>query len=107
MFTQDYFEKHFKLHNKIVLYTPDDIKLEFTKEPHFHMSGGHTSLDLMDMLISLGNEKSVPFNVLLDYWDVEKRAHYNQSEEFEIIIDGTHQKIQDKERKPQIEIKNP
>ena len=49
MFTQDYFEKHFKLHNKIVLYTPDDIKLEFTKEPHFHMSGGHTSLDLMDM----------------------------------------------------------
>ena len=47
MFTQDYFEKHFKLHNKIVLYTPDDIKLEFTKEPHFHMSGGHTSLDLM------------------------------------------------------------
>ena len=25
------------------------------------------------MLISLGNEKSVPFNVLLDYWDVEKR----------------------------------
>ncbi len=59
------------------------------------------------MLISLGNEKSVLFNVLLDYWDVEKRAHYNQSEEFEIIIDGTHQKIQDKERKPQIEIKNP
>ena len=59
------------------------------------------------MLISLGNEKSVPFNVLLDYWDVEKRAHYNQSEEFEIIIDGKHQKIQDKERKPQIEIKNP
>ena len=49
MFTQDYFEKHFKLHNKIVLYTPDDIKLEFTKEPHFHMSGGHTSLDLMDV----------------------------------------------------------
>ncbi|KSV57415.1 hypothetical protein ASU35_16340 [Acetivibrio ethanolgignens] len=59
------------------------------------------------MLISLGNEKEVPFNVTLDYWDAEKRAHYNQSEEFEIIIDGTHQKIRDKDCKPQIEIKNP
>ncbi|MCB6990369.1 hypothetical protein LI187_07640 [bacterium 210820-DFI.6.38] len=54
----------------------------------------------------MGNEKSVPFNVILDYWDVEKRAHYNQTEEFTIIIDGTRQKIQDKECKPQIEIKN-
>ena len=54
-----------------------------------------------------GNEKSVPFNAILDYCDVEKRAHYNQTEEFAIIIDGTHQKIQDKERKPQMEIKYP
>ena len=45
--------------------------------------------------------------MILDYWDVEKRAHYNQTEEFAIIIDGTHQKIQDKERKPQMKIKYP
>ena len=64
-------------------------------------------IELLDNLQrNLGNEKSVPFNVILDYWDVEKRAHYNQTGEFTIIIDGTRQKIQDKECKPQIEIKN-
>lgn len=57
------------------------------------------------MLISLGNEKSVPFNVLLDYWDVEKRAHYNQSEEFEIIIDGTHQKFKIKSVSHKLKLK--
>lgn len=59
------------------------------------------------MLISMGNEKAVPFNILLDYWDVEKRAHYNQSEEFVILFDGTHQTIEPKEHKPPIEIKIP
>lgn len=49
MITQDYFDKHFKLHNKLVLYTNDGIKLEVTKEPHFHLSGGHTRIDLMDL----------------------------------------------------------
>lgn len=49
MFTQDFFEKHFKLHNKLVLYTPDNIRIELTKVPHFHVGGGHSSLDLMDV----------------------------------------------------------
>ena len=49
MFTQEFFEKHFKFHNKIVLYTKDDVRIVFAKEPHFHMSGGHSTLDLMDI----------------------------------------------------------
>ncbi len=49
MITKEFLEKHFKLHNKLVLYTQDDVKLEFTKEPHFHMDGGHHTLNLMDV----------------------------------------------------------
>ena len=49
MITQDYFDKHFKLHSKLVLYTHGGIKIEITKEPHFHLSGGHTQMDLMDL----------------------------------------------------------
>ncbi len=49
MITKEHLDKHFKLHNKLVLYTKDNIKLVFTKEPHFHMSGGHAILDLMDI----------------------------------------------------------
>lgn len=59
------------------------------------------------MLINMGNKKEVPFNILLDYLDVEKRAHYIQTEEFVILVDGTHQTIQPKEHKPQIEVTNP
>ena len=58
------------------------------------------------MLISMENEKVVPFNILLDYWDVEKRAHYNYSEEFVVSIDGMHQKIETKEHVLQTEIEN-
>jgi len=58
------------------------------------------------MLISMENEKAVPFNILLDYWDVEKRAHYNYSEEFVVLIDGTHQTIELKEHMLQTEIEN-
>lgn len=49
MFTQEFFEKHFKFHNKIVLYTKDGIEIVFSKEPHFHMKGGHSEMDLMDL----------------------------------------------------------
>lgn len=59
------------------------------------------------MIISMENKKAISFNILLDYWDVEKIAHYKQSEEYVILVDGTHQTIQPKERKPPIEITNP
>ena len=59
------------------------------------------------MLISMENEEAVPFNILLDYWDVEKRAHYNYSEEFVVFVDGTHQTIEPKEHMLQTEIENP
>ena len=59
------------------------------------------------MLISVENEKAVPFNILLDYWDVEKRAHYNYSEEFVVFVDGTHPRIEPKEHMLQTEIENP
>ena len=49
MFTQAFFEKHFKFHDKLVLFTKDNIKITFTKEPHYHMEGGHSRLDLMDL----------------------------------------------------------
>ena len=49
MITKDFLEKHYKFHDKLVLYTSDDIKLTFTKEPHYHMEGGHVTLDLMDL----------------------------------------------------------
>lgn len=49
MITKEFLEKHYKFHDKLVLYTPDDIKLTFSKEPHYHMEGGHAMLDLMDL----------------------------------------------------------
>ena len=49
MITKEFLEKHYKFHDKLVLYTPDDIKLTFSKEPHYHMEGGHATLDLMDI----------------------------------------------------------
>jgi hypothetical protein len=49
MITKEFLEKHYKFHDKLVLYTPDDIKLTFSKEPHYHMEGGHATLDLMDL----------------------------------------------------------
>ena len=48
-------------------------------------------------LISMGKEENVPFKIILDYWDVEKRAHYNQSENFDIMVNGTKQTIVPKE----------
>lgn len=48
MITKDFLDRHFKYHNKLVLYTPKNVKLVFTKEPHFHMDGGYSTLDLMD-----------------------------------------------------------
>ena len=49
MITKEFLEKHYKFHDKLVLYTPDDIKLTFSKDPHYHMEGGHAMLDLMDL----------------------------------------------------------
>ena len=34
-----FFEQHFRLHNKLTI----------TKEPHYHLEGGHSKLDLMDL----------------------------------------------------------
>ena len=49
MITKEFLEKHYKFHDKLVLYTSDGIKLTFAKESRYHMSGGHTSIDLMDL----------------------------------------------------------
>lgn len=48
MITKDFLEKHFKFHNKLVLYTPNNVKVVFTKASHFHMDGGCHTLDIMD-----------------------------------------------------------
>ena len=55
----------------------------------------------------MGKEKTVPFNILLDYWDIEKIAHYHQEESFVIWVEGTNQTIEPKEHTFPIEIKNP
>ena len=44
-----FFEQHFRLHNKLTIYSKDGIKLPITKEPHYHLEGGHSKLDLMDL----------------------------------------------------------
>lgn len=44
MITKEFLEKHYKFHDKLVLYTPDDIKLTFSKEPHYHMEGAETGV---------------------------------------------------------------
>jgi hypothetical protein len=49
MITKEFLDKYFKFHNKLVLYTPKNVKLVFTKESHFHMEGGCHTLDLMDI----------------------------------------------------------
>lgn len=58
------------------------------------------------MIISMGKEETVSFSILLDYWDVEKRAHYNQEDEFEIWVKGTEQIIEPKEHTLPTEIEN-
>lgn len=50
------------------------------------------------LLISMEKEENVPLKIILDYWDVEKRAHYNQTENFDIWVNGTKQTIVPKER---------
>ena len=44
-------------------------------------------------LINMEKEKNVPIKIMLDYWDVEKRAHYNQTEKFDVVVNGIEQTI--------------
>lgn len=44
-----FFEQYFLLHNKLTIYSKDGIKLIITKEPHYHLEGEHSKLDLMDL----------------------------------------------------------
>lgn len=46
MITKEFFQKHFKMHNKIVLYSKDNIPLTISKEYHLHLGGGHCSMDI-------------------------------------------------------------
>jgi hypothetical protein len=48
MLTKEFFDKHFKMHNKIVLYTTDNICLTISKAYHFHLNGGHQDFDIHD-----------------------------------------------------------
>lgn len=61
MITKEFLKKHYMFHDKLVLYTKDGIKLTFAKESHYHMSGGHASLDLMDLddLAAFSNESGL------------------------------------------------
>ena len=48
MLNKEFFDKHFKMHNKIVLFTPDNIKITISKAYHFHLNGGHQDFDIHD-----------------------------------------------------------
>lgn len=48
MLTKEFFDKYFKTHEKIVLYTPDNIPMTVSKVYHFHMNGGHRDFDVND-----------------------------------------------------------
>ncbi len=48
MMNKEEFEKYFKLHNKIVLYTTDNIPITISKAYHLHFSGGHYEFDIAD-----------------------------------------------------------
>lgn len=48
MITKEFLQKHFKMHNKIVLYSKDNIPLTISKEYHLHLEGGHCSMDIGD-----------------------------------------------------------
>lgn len=61
----------------------------------------------MFMLICRGKEKAVSLDILLDYWDVEKRAHYNQKDGLVITVEGAEQTIVSKEHTLPIEMQNP
>lgn len=41
MLNKEFFDKHFKMHNRLVLYTPENIKITISKAYHFHLNGGH------------------------------------------------------------------
>ena len=48
MLTKEFFDKYFKMHNKIVLFTPENIKITISKAYHFHLNGGHHDFDIQD-----------------------------------------------------------
>ncbi len=48
MFNKEFFDRHFKLHSKLVLYTQDNIKMTVTPEYHFRVNGGHHNFTLHD-----------------------------------------------------------
>ncbi len=58
--TKEFLEKHFKFHNKIVLYQ-GDMPLTITKAWHLHFSGGHSDFDLQDCedLANLCKERGI------------------------------------------------
>lgn len=48
MLNKEFFDKYFKVHNKLVLYTKDIVKLTISKAYHFHLNGGHHDFDIQD-----------------------------------------------------------
>lgn len=48
MMNQEEFEKYFKFHNQIVLFTKDNIPITISKAYHLHLSGGHVDMDIGD-----------------------------------------------------------
>lgn len=70
MLTKEFFDKHFNLHNKIVLYTPDNITITISKAYHFHFYGGHRDFDIHD---------STDLANICKYYNLSTKRHSDES----------------------------
>ena len=66
MLNKEFFDKYFKFHNKIILYTKENIPLTISKVYHFHLNGGHQDFDIHD---------SQDLEVLCEYYKLSDERH--------------------------------
>ena len=66
MLNKEFFDKYFKYHNKIILYTKENIPLTISKVYHFHLNGGHQDFDIHD---------SQDLEVLCEYYKLSDERH--------------------------------
>lgn len=50
MLNKEFFDKYFRNHSELVLYTEDNIRITISKDYHFHLNGGHTDFDIYDSM---------------------------------------------------------
>lgn len=59
------------------------------------------------LLISMEKEENIPFKIILDYWDVEKRAHYNKQKTLIFVLMAQNKRLYRRRKLYQLKFKNP